>query len=172
MTRGANRVATNRESLRRPRRMARSKPSWSRSSWRLDSSMSTRSCGIVGHEGIHQRHDETFAVGYGAGHAQQALGSAERSLTARRASSRASCRRWQCCRKVCPLRSATLAGCCGRAGGSAGALQAGDLAADVRRGNAHAFGCRGELPGFGDSDEFVESFPAIHLDCPCMAIMF
>ena len=57
---------------------------------------------IVGHEGIHQRHDETFAVGHRAGHAQQALGSAERSLTARRASSRASCRRWQCCRKVCP----------------------------------------------------------------------
>ncbi len=123
---------------------------------------------IVGHEGIHQRHDETFAVGYRAGHAQQALGL--RGEVADRAQGFVA--------GVLQALAMLQEGLSGFAqryspgaaveqAGLQALLQAGDLAADVRRGNAHAFGCRGELPGFGDSDEFVESFPAIHLDCPC-----
>ncbi|MNE74337.1 hypothetical protein D3C80_1704130 [compost metagenome] len=39
-------------------------------------------------------------------------------------------------------------------------FQAGDLAADVRRGNPQAFGRSGELARLGHRDELVDAFPA------------
>ncbi|KAF1854848.1 hypothetical protein Lal_00003410 [Lupinus albus] len=118
---------------------------------------------MAGHELVHQRHDETLAIGDGAGHAQQSLGLAgevvdcAQGFVARVHQALAVLQEGlpglgQCHPARAAVEEARLQPL----------LQSRHLAAYVGRRQPQAFGGSGEAAGFGHGDEFVQPFPTAH----------
>ena len=130
---------------------------------------------IVRHEPRHQRHDKTFAIGHGAGHAQHALGFA--GQVAHRAQGLLA----TVLQALAVLQEGLagfgqrhLACAAVQQSGLQAFFQARHLPADVGGRYPQSLGRRRELAAFGHRDKLVNAFPAVlqHGDCPCTAIMF
>ena len=117
--------------------------------------------GVQRHEPCHQRHDEALAVGYRAGHAQQALGLAGQVAHGAQGFFAAILQTLAMLQKGLPgLAQGYPARAAIQQAGLQALFQTGDLPADVRRRNPQAFGGCSELARFCHRDKFVDAFPA------------
>jgi hypothetical protein len=123
----------------------------------------------------HQRHDESFAIRHGAGHAQHALGLAGKVADGAQGLFAAILQALAVLQKgLAGFGQGHLARTAIQQARLQPFFQASHLPADVRRRHPKAFRRRGELAAFSDGDELIDAFPAVfqHGDYPCTAIKF